>query len=88
MMEKRTVGIVHSVTRQWWLKVNTRAVRFGPLDGARFPHIVKVRYTVEGREIVKRKWLGARFTPPCVGEEIDVIYREDKPTRCRLEPKK
>ena len=42
--EKRTEGTVLSVKKQWWLKVNTKAVRLGPLDGARFPHIVTVEY--------------------------------------------
>ena len=46
-----TKGTVISVKTQWWLKVNTKAVRFGPLDGATFPHIVKVKYTVDGTDI-------------------------------------
>ena len=85
-MEKKTVGTVLSVKRQWWLKVNTKSVRNGLLDGATFPHIVKVKYTVDGSEITKSKWLGASVTPPCVNDSIAVIYREEKPTKCRLEP--
>ena len=84
-MEKRTQGTVLSVKTQWWLKVNTKAVRFGPLDGATFPHIVKVKYTVDGTEIIKSKWLGAGIKPPCVNGSVIVVYREDKPTKFRLE---
>ena len=84
-MEKRTRGTILSVKTQWWLKVNTKAVRSGPLDGAAFPHIVKVKYTVDGNEIVKNKWLGANILPPSVNGSVTVVYREDKPTKFRLE---
>ena len=84
-MEKRARGTILSVKTQWWLKVNTKAVRSGPLDGASFPHIVKVKYTVEGNEIVKNKWLGANILPPSVNGSVTVVYREDKPTKFRLE---
>jgi hypothetical protein len=84
-MEKRTIGAVLSVKRQWWLKVNTKPIRMGTMDGAAFPHVIRVKYTAEGREIIKRKWLGAGVEPPQVNSQITVIYREEKPTRCRLE---
>ena len=84
-MEKRTVGTVLSVRRQWWLKVNTKSFRIGPLDGAVFPHIVTVKYTANGEEIVKRKWLGAGIRCPEVNERVTVIYQEEKPTKFRLE---
>lgn len=51
--EKRTEGTVLSVKKQWWLKVNTKAVRLGPLDGARFPHIVTVEYMACKEKIKK-----------------------------------
>ena len=84
-MEKRARGTILSVKTQWWLKVNTKAVRSGPFDGASFPHIVKVKYTVDGNEIVKNKWLGANILPPSVNGSVTVVYREDKPTKFRLE---
>ena len=83
--EKRTVGKILSVRRQWWLKVNTKPLRTGTLDGATFPHIVKVKYTVDGEEYIKAKWLGASVTPPSVNEQVTVVYREDKPSRFRLD---
>ena len=33
-MDKETIGTVLSVAKQWWLKVNTKPVRMGALDGA------------------------------------------------------
>ena len=84
-MENKTMGTVLSVKKQWWLKFNTKPIRMGTRDGARFPHIVTVKYTVDGKAFTKRKWLWANVVPPCVNEEVTVIYRADKPTKIRLE---
>ena len=83
-MESKTIGIILSVKKQWWLKVNTKPIRKHALDGATFPHIVTVKYTVEGNEIIKKKWLKACITPPSVNDQVAVIYRTDKPTKFRL----
>ncbi len=85
LTNSKTVGTIISVKKQWWLKVNTKPVRKHALDGATFPHIVTVRYTVDGNEIVKRKWLEACVIPPSVNDEVTVVYREDNPTRFSLE---
>ena len=84
-MEKKTVGTVIFVKRQWWLKINTKPVRTSALDGATFPHIVKVRYFVNSVEYVKSKWLGASVTPPAVNDSVTVIYRTDNPARFRIQ---
>lgn len=80
-MEKETRGTVVSVSKQWWLKVNRRPVRLHPLDGAEFPHIVKIRYTAGGRDHTCRKWIGAGVRPPEVGDTVAVLYREEHPSR-------
>ena len=79
-----TVGTVLSVARQWWLKVNTKMVRLHPLDGAIFPHIIKVRYTVAGKDYTKRKWIGPGKPVPAVGETVTVYYCADKPARAKI----
>lgn len=84
-MEQTTIGTVISVKKQWWLKVNTKPVRMHALDGATFPHIIKVRYVVNGTEFIKKKWLKACVTPPSINEQVTVIYQENKPTKFRLE---
>lgn len=84
-MENKTIGIIISVKKQWWLKVNTKPVRMHAFDGATFPHIVTVKYTVDGNEFVKKKWLRSFITPPNVNDQVTVIYRTDKPTKFRLE---
>ena len=83
-MQKRTTGTVVSVKKQWWFKVNTKAFLSGPLDGAVFPYIIKVRYTADGVEYVKRKWIGAGYPVPAEGEQVDLVYDEDKPEKVRL----
>lgn len=80
-MEKETVGRITEVKKQWWLKINTKSVRLGPLDGAAFPYIIKVEYTVDGTVYSRRKWLGAGCTPPLVGTKVTVSYPADKPAK-------
>ena len=83
-MDKETIGTVVSVAKQWWLKVNTKPVRMGALDGAAFPHIVKVQYVVDGTTYTKRKWIGAGQTVPAVGSELTVLYWSNKPGKAKI----
>lgn len=83
-MEKEVLGTVISVSTQWWFKVNTKTVRMGPMDGATFPHIIKVQYTVNGTTYTKRKWVGASTRPPIEGESVRVRYNEDKPSKAKV----
>ena len=79
-----TSGTVVKVTTQWWLKVNTKPVRTSAMDGAAFPHIIKVRYTANGTEYTKRKWIGALDRAPEVGSRVKVIYDEAKPSKAKI----
>lgn len=83
-MEKEIQGTVVSVKKQWWLKVNTKSFRKGPLDGATFPHIVGVKYSVDGVEFIKHKWLSAGISAPCEGEKVTVVYKTENPKKIRL----
>ena len=83
-MDKETIGTVCSVAKQWWLKVNTKAIRMGPLDGATFPHIIKVQYVVDGNTYTKRKWIGAGKPVPAVGSKLTVLYCSGKPSKARI----
>ena len=73
IMDKKTTGTVISIKKQWWLKVNTKPARWGPLDGATFPHIIKVEYTVDGQTYTKRKWIGAGCPIPVEGSFVTVL---------------
>ena len=83
-MEKQTEGIVISVKKQWWLKINTKALRTSPTDGAAFPHTVKVKYIVDGNEYIKRAWIGAGRPVPQEGSTVPVLYNTEKPSEAKL----
>lgn len=83
-MEKEVIGTVISVKKQWWLKVNTKSVRTNPFDGALFPHIVKIQYTVNGKCYTKRKWIGVYCAVPLVGSNATVLYSEHKPAKAKI----
>ena len=83
VMQNTTSGTVVSVKKQWWLKVNTKMVRKGALDGAIFPHILKVRYTVDGKEYVRRKWLLTKGRVPMEGDAVGVVYDDQKPDKIK-----
>ena len=85
LMEKETMGTVISVTKQWWLKVNRKPVRAHAMDGAAFPHTIKVKYTIDGKDYICRKWIGAGNKVPDKGTTIKVTYCEDKPSKARIE---
>ena len=83
-MNYETSGVVLSVAKQWWLKINTKPVRLHALDGAIFPHIIKVQYTVDGGTYTKRKWIRAGQAVPPVGSSVKVVYSEEKPSKAKL----
>ena len=83
-MDKETTGTVISVAKQWWFKVNTKPIRMGTLDGAVFPHVIKVQYAVEGNTYTKRKWIGAGKAVPAIGSEVTVRYHSGKPGKAKI----
>jgi len=83
-MERRTAGTVISVKKQWWLKVNTKAFRSGPLDGALFPHVATVRYIADGREYIRKKWIGTAYPVPVEGETVQLVYDTERPKKVRI----
>ena len=83
-MNKEAEGTVVSVSKQWWLKVNTKPIRTSATDGAIFPYIIKVRYTVDGKEYTKRKWINPGVAVPEIGSNVTVVYCEDKPPKAKI----
>ena len=83
-MDKETMGTVISVKKQWWLKINTKPARTHALDGALFPHIIKVQYTVDGKTYTKRKWIGANNQPPVAGSSVTVLYYGNNPKKAKI----
>lgn len=83
-LNKRAPGRVVKVSKQWWLKVNTKPIRTSALDGATFPHIIKVAYEVDGKEYTKRKWIHQSVTPPELDSTVTVAYSETNPKRAKI----
>ena len=83
-MNKETIGTVTSIAKQWWLKVNTKPVRMGAMDGATFPHIIKVQYVVDGKTYTKRKWIGAGKAVPTALGKVTVLYCSEKPNKAKI----
>ncbi len=83
-MYRETEGRVIAVSRQWWLKVNTKPVRMHSMDGAIFPHILTVSYTVDGRSYTKRKWVSAGKYVPAVGSSVTVQYDGSRPGKAKV----
>ena len=83
-MKIETSGKVISVKKQIWFKVNTKAFRTGPSDGAVFPNIIKVVFKADGKEYTKRKWIGAGLPVPPEGSSVKVIYEESRPSGAKI----
>ena len=83
-MDQETIGTVVSVAKQWCLKVNTKPIRMGTLDGATFPYIIKVQYVVDENTYTKRKWIGAGNAVPAVGSKLTVLYCSTKPSKAKI----
>ena len=83
-MEKETKSTVVSASKQWWLKINIKPVRLHALDGAIFPYVIKVLYTVEGESYTKRKWIPAGKPVPAVGSTVTVAYGDEKPAKAKI----
>ncbi len=81
---KRTTGTIISAKKQWWLKVNKQPIRIGPLDGAAFPYIVKIRYVADGKEYIKRKWIGTKYPVPVQGGTVQLDYDENQPEKIKV----
>lgn len=83
-MDKQTTGTVIAAAKQWWIKVNRKPVRMHALDGADFPYIIKIKYTVDGKTYTKRKWINAGDSVPKTGSNVQVMYNSDKPAKAKI----
>lgn len=83
-MEIKTQGIVTSVVKLWWLKINKKPIRMHALDGADFPRIITVEYNVSNHTYKKRKFIGNGIHCPKKGEYMEIFYQKDNPKKSRL----
>lgn len=83
-MTVETVGRVVSASKQWWLKINTKPVRASGTDGAIYPYIIRISYTVAGTEYTKRKWIKAGSPVPALGTPVSILYDESRPSKAQV----
>lgn len=74
-------GTVTSVKTCWWLKINTKPVRWDYLDGAVFPHIISFTYRVDGTEYRGSRYISWRARCPKVNEAIPVFFNPSDPSK-------
>lgn len=84
-MEKEALGIIISVSKQWWLKINSRPLRINSSDKTAFPYIIKIKYSVNGKDYVLKKWINPGVNVPIKGSYVKVFYHEDKPSKAKAE---
>lgn len=81
--ECKVQGIILSAKKLWWIKVNRKAFRTHLLDGATFPHLVKVKYKVDDKEYEKNKYIRSNEVCPEIGESVLVYYKKEKPSKVK-----
>ncbi len=74
----------HIGKKVWWLKINKKPVRKGSLDRAAFPYVVKIRYVVNGKEYIRRKWIGTKYPVPAEGDTVQLAYEENRPEKIKV----
>ena len=77
----KTTGTVIEVKKIWWIKIKLKAVRMHSADGVAFPHSIKVRYTVDGKEYIKKVYVPWQILPPSKGDEVAVNYNTNRPSQ-------
>ena len=77
----QTEGTVSEVKTCYWFKVNTKAIRTRPGDGALYPHIVHFTYRVAGQTYSGKRWVNWNRRSPVKGEKLTVYYEEAAPEK-------
>ena len=78
---EKTLGTVTQVKTCRWLKVNTKPVRRGPMDGAAFPHIFCFTYTVGERTYRGKRYVHWNKRCPQPGETVTVYFEKENPAK-------
>lgn len=84
----KTTGTVTELKKLWWIKLNTKPARKHALDGAFFPHRIKVRYAVNGTEYEKWTclWDWKRWYEniPEKGNIVSIEYCDEDPAKFKV----
>ena len=80
-MKKSVEGMIIDAKKIWWLKINRKQLRMTPADGATFPYLLKVKYTLNNLDYEKKKMVYWGNENINVGEKVIVTYDEKKPSK-------
>ena len=83
-MLKRTTGTILSVRKLRWLQIHTKPFPKGLRLCVVSPSIIKAKYTADGREYIRRRWIGPQYPVPCEGSTIMLVYEENTPQNIRI----
>ncbi len=81
MSNEETIGKIIKVKKLWWLKINKKPIRTTSLDGAIFPSSLQVQYSVNDNEYIGKKIVAWDDSLTQVGQDVVVLYNEDKPQK-------
>lgn len=79
--ENSVDGRIIKISKLWWLKINKKAFRTSPLDGATFPYKIKFEYNVNNIKFEKNKFVYWGNDSISVGDEVVVIYDQNNPSK-------
>ncbi|MCD7950071.1 MAG: sugar ABC transporter permease [Erysipelotrichaceae bacterium] len=80
----KTTGIIIAINKLWWLRINTKALKAMDMHSSKYPHIIKIKYHVNGKEYIKRQYIGILNNIPDVGSTIQIIYDENNPSKIKI----
>ncbi len=83
-MDKKVLGTVVDIKKQYFFHHASLTAKMRSFDSIVFPYVITVRYTVDGVEYHKKRWVDSRDDIPIMGERVTVLYREDKPARAKV----
>ena len=66
-------GTIIKLKKIWWIKINTKAFRTSPLDGATFPYVITVKYTVKDSIYEKSKFVYLGDKEINIGDKLKVV---------------
>ena len=70
-------GTIIKLKKIWWIKINTKTFRKSSLDGATFPYIITVKYTVNDTTYEKNKFVYLGDKEINIGKKIKVVLKEN-----------
>ena len=78
-----TDGEIIKVKRLLWIRISSNFItlRKNYFDKSKFPTILKVKYNVNNKEYIGKKFLLCKNNEMTANENVVISYNEDKPQK-------